>query len=69
MHELCLRHGEDRFAAVLIPLAVDGLSSSPRCPYCWPTDVVPAVVPWPGPCSWSAAWPASAPTSPSRSRV
>ncbi|WP_219504122.1 DUF2637 domain-containing protein [Nonomuraea ceibae] len=25
MHELCLRHGEDRFAAVLIPLAVDGL--------------------------------------------
>jgi len=25
MHELCLRHGEDRLAAVLIPLAVDGL--------------------------------------------
>jgi hypothetical protein len=24
MHELCLRHGEDRLAAVLIPLAVDG---------------------------------------------
>ncbi|MBO3751266.1 DUF2637 domain-containing protein [Streptosporangiaceae bacterium NEAU-GS5] len=24
MHELCLRHGEDGFAAVLIPLAVDG---------------------------------------------
>ncbi|MEU7829516.1 DUF2637 domain-containing protein [Nonomuraea sp. NPDC049129] len=24
MHDLCLRHGEDRFAAVLIPLAVDG---------------------------------------------
>ncbi|MFD1547986.1 DUF2637 domain-containing protein [Nonomuraea guangzhouensis] len=24
MHELCLRHGEDQFAAVLIPLAVDG---------------------------------------------
>ncbi|MEU4230546.1 DUF2637 domain-containing protein [Nonomuraea sp. NPDC026600] len=24
MHELCLRHGEDHFAAVLIPLAVDG---------------------------------------------
>lgn len=23
-HELCLRHGEDRLAAVLIPLAVDG---------------------------------------------
>ncbi|MEU8175303.1 DUF2637 domain-containing protein [Microbispora hainanensis] len=25
MHELCLRHGEDHLAAVLIPLAVDGL--------------------------------------------
>lgn len=25
MHELCLRHGEDELAAVLIPLAVDGL--------------------------------------------
>ncbi|MDF5758374.1 DUF2637 domain-containing protein [Spongiactinospora sp. TRM90649] len=25
MHELCMRHGEDRLAAVLIPLAVDGL--------------------------------------------
>ncbi|MEU1881441.1 DUF2637 domain-containing protein [Streptosporangium sp. NPDC020072] len=25
MHELCLRHGEDRLAAVLIPLAVDGI--------------------------------------------
>ncbi|NJP29342.1 DUF2637 domain-containing protein [Microbispora sp. SCL1-1] len=25
MHELCLRHGEDRLAAVLIPIAVDGL--------------------------------------------
>ncbi|MEU7696164.1 DUF2637 domain-containing protein [Microbispora hainanensis] len=25
MHELCLRHGEDRLAAVLTPLAVDGL--------------------------------------------
>ncbi|MFC0861635.1 DUF2637 domain-containing protein [Sphaerimonospora cavernae] len=25
MHELCLRHGEDYLAAVLIPLAVDGL--------------------------------------------
>ncbi|WP_405087572.1 DUF2637 domain-containing protein [Microbispora sp. NBC_01389] len=25
MHELCLRHGEDLLAAVLIPLAVDGL--------------------------------------------
>ncbi|MFC4589879.1 DUF2637 domain-containing protein [Sphaerisporangium corydalis] len=24
MHELCLRHGEDRLAAVLIPPAVDG---------------------------------------------
>ncbi|GAA3543252.1 hypothetical protein GCM10022419_024280 [Nonomuraea rosea] len=24
MHELCLRHGEDHLAAVLIPLAVDG---------------------------------------------
>ncbi|MFI6637828.1 DUF2637 domain-containing protein [Nonomuraea fuscirosea] len=24
MHELCLRHGEDQLAAVLIPLAVDG---------------------------------------------
>ncbi|MBO3751939.1 DUF2637 domain-containing protein [Streptosporangiaceae bacterium NEAU-GS5] len=24
MHELCLRHGEDGFAAVLIPVAVDG---------------------------------------------
>lgn len=24
MHELCLRHGEDPLAAVLIPLAVDG---------------------------------------------
>jgi hypothetical protein len=24
MHELCLRHGEDHFAAVLIPIAVDG---------------------------------------------
>jgi hypothetical protein len=24
MHELCLRHGEDTFAAILIPLAVDG---------------------------------------------
>ncbi|MEU8146756.1 DUF2637 domain-containing protein [Nonomuraea sp. NPDC048901] len=24
MHELCLRHGEDRLAVVLIPLAVDG---------------------------------------------
>ncbi|MEU7746449.1 DUF2637 domain-containing protein [Nonomuraea sp. NPDC049158] len=24
MHDLCLRHGEDYFAAVLIPLAVDG---------------------------------------------
>jgi hypothetical protein len=24
MHELCVRHGEDDFAAVLIPLAVDG---------------------------------------------
>ncbi|MER7213713.1 DUF2637 domain-containing protein [Streptosporangium sp. NPDC000239] len=25
MHELCLRHGEDHLAAVLIPLAVDGI--------------------------------------------
>ncbi|MFD0882965.1 DUF2637 domain-containing protein [Streptosporangium algeriense] len=25
MHELCLRHGEDYLAAVLIPLAVDGI--------------------------------------------
>lgn len=25
MHELCLRHGEDQLAAVLIPLGVDGL--------------------------------------------
>ncbi|KAA9376252.1 DUF2637 domain-containing protein [Microbispora cellulosiformans] len=25
MHELCLRHGEDHLAAVLIPIAVDGL--------------------------------------------
>ncbi|MFF3669831.1 DUF2637 domain-containing protein [Microtetraspora malaysiensis] len=25
MRELCLRHGEDHLAAVLIPLAVDGL--------------------------------------------
>ncbi|MFI7536707.1 DUF2637 domain-containing protein [Streptosporangium sp. NPDC049376] len=25
MHELCLRHGEDRLAAVLIPLTVDGI--------------------------------------------
>ncbi|RGA04248.1 DUF2637 domain-containing protein [Microbispora triticiradicis] len=25
MHELCLRHGEDHLAAVLIPVAVDGL--------------------------------------------
>jgi hypothetical protein len=25
MHELCLRHGEDQIAAVLIPLAVDGI--------------------------------------------
>ncbi|WP_405087596.1 DUF2637 domain-containing protein [Microbispora sp. NBC_01389] len=25
MHELCLRHGEDHLAPVLIPLAVDGL--------------------------------------------
>ncbi|GES26130.1 hypothetical protein Aple_090290 [Acrocarpospora pleiomorpha] len=24
IHELCLRHGEDQLAAVLIPLAVDG---------------------------------------------
>ncbi|MFF4989777.1 DUF2637 domain-containing protein [Streptosporangium saharense] len=25
MHELCLRHGEDHLAAVLIPVAVDGI--------------------------------------------
>ncbi|TQS09511.1 DUF2637 domain-containing protein [Microbispora hainanensis] len=25
MHELCLRYGEDHLAAVLIPLAADGL--------------------------------------------
>ncbi|WP_182882574.1 MULTISPECIES: DUF2637 domain-containing protein [unclassified Microbispora] len=29
MHELCLRHGEDHLAAVLIPLAVDGGGTRP----------------------------------------
>ncbi|MEU7913933.1 DUF2637 domain-containing protein [Microbispora bryophytorum] len=60
MHALCLRHGEDRLAAVLIPLAVDGLIVVASMLSCWPTGTAPAAASWPGACSWSAASPALA---------
>ncbi|MBO3751264.1 DUF2637 domain-containing protein [Streptosporangiaceae bacterium NEAU-GS5] len=68
MHELCLRHGEDGFAAVLIPLAVDGTIVTASMSILLTNRPAPAAVLWPGPCSSPAAWPAWAPTSPSRNR-
>jgi hypothetical protein len=50
MHELCLRHGEDRLAAVLIPLAVDGTIVVASMSILLATGTAPAAEPWPGRC-------------------